>query len=183
MDMQVVLLQELLRHMEWADAKVWQSVLSTPAAETDSTIRERLLHIHAVQQAFLHIWREQPLPAFPDKSKFVDLVALASWARQGHAEVAAHSNKMQLDGVEKTAMLPFAAFFEAHFGKSDAKITVGQTILQVTSHSSHHRGQVNTRLRELGIEPPTIDFIVWLWLGKPTADWPALTDATVAQSG
>jgi uncharacterized damage-inducible protein DinB len=39
-------------------------------------------------------------------------------------------------------------------------------------HSAHHRGQINVHLRELGIAPPLVDFIIWVCLGKPPAEWP-----------
>jgi uncharacterized damage-inducible protein DinB len=42
-------------------------------------------------------------------------------------------------------------------------------------HSTYHRGQVNARLRELGIEPPLTDYIAWIWFGRPEAEWPALS--------
>jgi uncharacterized damage-inducible protein DinB len=38
-------------------------------------------------------------------------------------------------------------------------------------HSSYHRGQVAQRLRELGEEPPLSDFIAWIWMDRPGADW------------
>lgn len=37
--------------------------------------------------------------------------------------------------------------------------------------ATYHRGQVNTWLRELGLEPPLVDFIAWVWFGKPAPDW------------
>ncbi len=51
-------------------------------------------------------------------------------------------------------------------------VCVGQSAVQVAMHSTHHRGQVAARLRELGVEPPMVDFIVWVWIGKPAAEWP-----------
>ncbi len=44
-------------------------------------------------------------------------------------------------------------------------------------HSTHHRGQVAARLRELGGEPPLVDFIAWLWWKRPEPEWPAALDA------
>lgn len=32
--------------------------------------------------------------------------------------------------------------------------TLGEALMPVDSHSTHHRGQVNARIRELGVEPP-----------------------------
>ena len=40
----------LFHHMEWADAKVWQSVLKLSSANSDSRLRELLCHIHNVQR-------------------------------------------------------------------------------------------------------------------------------------
>ncbi len=42
---------------------------------------------------------------------------------------------------------------------------------QVANHSTYHRGQVNRSLRQLGGEPPLVDYIAWVWFGKPKAEW------------
>ena len=51
-------------------------------------------------------------------------------------------------------------------------LTMGETLLQVVNHSTYHRGQINSRLREVGGTPPMTDFIAWVGLGKPVVDWP-----------
>jgi uncharacterized damage-inducible protein DinB len=51
--------------------------------------------------------------------------------------------------------------------------TLGETMLQIASHSTHHRAQNNSQLRELGAKPPLVDYIAWLWSGRPDAEWPA----------
>jgi uncharacterized damage-inducible protein DinB len=43
--------------------------------------------------------------------------------------------------------------------------------MQVVLHSTHHRGQIVARVRELGGNPPLVDYIGWIWLGKPAAAW------------
>ena len=48
---------------------------------------------------------------------------------------------------------------------------IAESMLQVALHSQYHRGQINARLRALGGEPPRVDYIIWLWLGRPPADW------------
>jgi len=55
---------------------------------------------------------------------------------------------------------------------------LAKTAFQVTGHSTCHRGQVNTRLRELGAYPPLVDYIAWLWLGRPAADWGGVSGQT-----
>jgi uncharacterized damage-inducible protein DinB len=58
--------------------------------------------------------------------------------------------------------------------------TIGQTATQLALHSSHHRGQINTRLRDAGAEPPLVDFIAWVWWGQPAAAWPASVTSAIA---
>ena len=46
-------------------------------------------------------------------------------------------------------------------------VDVRQALLQIASHSTYHRGQINTRIRELGGEPPLVDYVAWVWAGMP----------------
>ena len=48
--------------------------------------------------------------------------------------------------------------------------TLAETALQVAMHSTYHRGQVNARLRQIGGEPPLVDFIAWIWFGRPAPE-------------
>lgn len=50
------IIDELYRHMEWADVAIWNAVLSNDRTAVDGNIRERLHHIHAVQSAYFTIW-------------------------------------------------------------------------------------------------------------------------------
>ena len=55
------LLNDLFHHMEWADALVWSTVLGNPTLVDDTSVSERLYHLHLVQRAFLHIWRGEQM--------------------------------------------------------------------------------------------------------------------------
>jgi uncharacterized damage-inducible protein DinB len=65
--------------------------------------------------------------------------------------------------------LPWAELIEKQIGRRPAPITIAESMQQVALHSLYHRGQVNVRLREVGGEPPTVDFNVWIWLERPRA--------------
>lgn len=161
----------LFSHMEWADAVVWRAVLATPAAEKDTFLRERLYHIHLVQRAFLYLWSGRPLE-FPELSAFADLAALSQWGRECHGLVISHLMAADDGALDRALSIPWVKRFEKQLGQPAQRATTGETMLQVTSHSTYHRGQVNARLRELGAEPPLTDFIAWVWLAKPAARWP-----------
>ena len=47
-------------------------------------------------------------------------------------------------------ILPWSSYFAKRAGFTAHPSTLGETLLQLPSHSTYHRGQVNTRLRELG---------------------------------
>jgi len=165
-------LKELIRHMEWADAEVWRAVLVSEAARLDPRLRILLLHLHGVQRGFLLVWRDEPvMPAMRQPSDFPEIGDLRAWAQPYYAEVHRF-----LDPVDETALtrgvtMPWVESYQAQLGRTFSTPTLGETIFQVTSHSTYHRGQVNARLREVGGEPPLVDYIAWVWFGKPEADW------------
>jgi len=178
----IALVQDLFRHMEWADARIWKSVLESAAAGSDSTIRTRLYHLHMVHWAFLHVWFDQSLPEIPDQSSFTDVAALASWGHEAHGKTMQFIERIDETALQRVVKVPWLDDFEKYFGKPAAPTNLIQTMLHVTSHSSHHRGQVNTRLHEVGTPPPYIDFIVWVCLGRPAAEWVHLAAGSGAGS-
>ena len=163
-------LLELAAHMEWADALVWSTTLQSGAARADERVQGWLYHIHTVQHAFTAIWRGVA-PDLTPLTSFADAPALAAWGRHGHGDLRAFLAAADATTLAKTIELPWAArAIERHAAL--AHPTLEDTARQVAMHSMHHRGQVNARLRELGAEPPLVDYIAWIWRGRPVAPWP-----------
>jgi len=165
-------LNDLYRHMEWADASVWRVVLVSQDASTDQKLRELFYHLHLVQRAFLRAWRgeprDTPYPIFDEAN------SLMHWGRSYYPELTAHFE--ELTGVEilKPMQLPWGDIVERELGRKPESISIGETMLQVPLHSQYHRGQINARLRAVGGEPPRVDYIVWAWIGRPAADWSSI---------
>lgn len=168
------LLRELFAHMEWADATVWRAALSHSLASEDKKLRDLLLHIHVVQRAFLHVWTERPL-VFPEPNEFSNIAAVHRWAVPVYAELAQFLDVVDDPALSRPVNMPWVAQFEKRLGRGFALPTLAETMFQVTSHSTYHRGQVNMRVRELQGEPPLVDFIAWVWFGKPQAEWQVLS--------
>jgi len=164
--------RQLLDYLEWADATMWRQVLATPAATTDSRVRELLVHSHTVEWVYLQVWwGEVPRPSEADS--FPDLAALVRWVRQYHRERARFVAMLTAELLAEQVRFPWQDRLAERFGEVHPA-SIAQAIIQVVMHSAHHRGQINTRLRELGGEPPLTDFIAWAWTGRPPAQWPAL---------
>ena len=162
-------LRELLIHMEWADAVVWRAALAHPPAVSDARLRDLLLHLHGVQRAFLTMWTSQPL-SFPQRTDFADLTAVHAWSQPYYSELAAFVTTVDEASLTRTVHMPWLAEFEKKSGRRFEYPSLAETMFQVTSHSTYHRGQVNARLRETGGEPPLVDYIAWVWFGKPAPE-------------
>lgn len=163
-------LRELFRHMEWADAVVWAAVCAHAEAFDDAALRERLHHLHLVQHAFLQVWQGDS--SGPQIGGFAESASLLRWAGQYYKDVAAHFDALDSRDLSQPVSVPWTGMFESRLGRKAAVPTLGETMLQVVLHSTYHRGQVNTHLRQFGIEPPLTDFIAWIWMGKPQPLWP-----------
>lgn len=166
------LLLDLFDHMEAADAAVWRAALQDAAASSDALLRRNLLHASAVQRAFLDAWKERP---FVIRDRFDDTSLPAEYAavRAYYPEARAHLGGLDAAALGRELRLPWVPWIEEHLGQKLAMTTVGETVLQVFSHTTHHRGQAVARLRAVNVEPPMVDYIAWLWRSRPKPDWPA----------
>lgn len=162
---------ELFRHMEWADAATWSAVNATAPAQRDRTVMERLHHIHVVQHIYLGMWLGSPERG-RELADFADLAEVRRWARAGHADLAAYLGDLDPQTLSSPVTFPWAEQLVTWFGEA-RPATVQETMIQVLMHTAHHRGQLCTRIRELGGEPPLVDFVAWLWMGRPEPAWQA----------
>lgn len=168
-------IEHLVEHMEWADAATWNAVLQVPGAAGDAGLLERLYHLHTVQSAYLQIWRGEAI-AVPDPRTFPDLQALGGWGKACHSQLRAFVQELDAALLSRP-IEPWSAEIVKRFG-SVAPMTVVDTVLQVVLHTTYHRGQVATRIRELGGVPPLTDFIAWVWQNRPEPAWPVETPHT-----
>ncbi|MGE5430057.1 MAG: DinB family protein [Syntrophomonadaceae bacterium] len=163
-------LSDIFRQMSWADALVWQSVLKTPLSEEDDKISRILYHMHATQHAFLSIWEDKPLE-IPEPTSFTDLISIAKWGLGFHNDAESFLSEAGEKDLQRVLSIPWTYLIEEKLGRRAGEVNLQESIFQVALHSSHHRGQITSRVRELGGDPPLVDYIGWLWIGKPTADW------------
>jgi uncharacterized damage-inducible protein DinB len=163
-------LLDLVRHLEWADATLWRSILGFQAGALDPKLKFWLHHIHTVQHAFVRLWRGEGLD-LPEEGEFSDPRSLARWGREAGAEIRAFLDQADDAVLDGELPIPWTTRLEERWKRPIHPITLAESMLQVALHSAHHRGQVTARLREVGGEPPLIDYIAWLWFGRPQADW------------
>jgi uncharacterized damage-inducible protein DinB len=157
----------LVAHAEWADALIWRSVLA--AGQEDPELRAKLHHLHMVQWSYLHIWRSDHVKP-RELSAFPTLPTIRAWAREYYRELPTYLGGVSSGRLAEAVRFPWADRLVQRFGPSQPA-TWSESVLQVAMHSSYHRGQVARRLREFGGESPLTDFIAWVWMDRPEADW------------
>jgi uncharacterized damage-inducible protein DinB len=170
-------LHKLVDHMEWADAEVWRAVLANEAARHDARLRNLLTHLHVVQRLFLMLWTKQQFDSSGTPPEFPGLSELRTWAVTYYPEAHRFLEGLDESRLPEEVFMPWLKTLESQLGRPLAMPTLGETVLQVSSHSTYHRGQVNARLRDLGGEPPLVDYIAWIWFGRPAPNWSATPTA------
>jgi len=163
-------LNVLFYHMLWADAEIWKKVLNLNAAQGDDKIKKLIYHLHQVQYAFYFLWNDAPI-GIVKLEEFKDLRSIAKWGFEYQQKLKEFINSDKTNNLENEIKIPWSVFVERITGKKAVPATLDETMLQVVSHSSYHRGQINLRFRELGGEPAVVDLIFWIWLGKPATNW------------
>ena len=166
-------LVDLFDHMEWADARLWDTALKAPDALGDETLKWLMLHLHGVQKAFLDVWTSQPFAFrndYSDTTLEAELASVREYYPRGRQFVKSLSDAQ----LSAPLVLPWSTWIKQAIGRPPGPVTLGETILQAITHSGHHRAQANARLRALGAEPPIIDYIAWLWLERPAPTWPEI---------
>jgi uncharacterized damage-inducible protein DinB len=155
-------LRDLMAHAEWADAIFFHAWAKSPAREHDE-MRRRVGHVTGVQQGFLAILQGQEPGRPPDgpPPSFADLQARAPRA---HAALRAFVGGLDGASLASTVRVPW-------FPEPPCVISVADALVQVAMHTQHHRGQLMTRLKDFGGEPHNVDWIIWLWKGKPQGRW------------
>ena len=159
-------IKDLSEHMAWADSKIWTEVMKISKHSNIKDIFDLLFHLHSVQHAYLCIWTNQQLDQF-ENIKFDNLDDLSNWRLDFHKKNERFISGMDEEKLTQPVNIPWTKYLEKKIGKKPDTSNLIQTILQVIMHSTYHRAQINTKIREVRGEPPMTDYIFWVWIGKP----------------
>lgn len=160
-------LRDLYGHQEWADAELWKAVEGQPGALADEHIPKRFRHFHSTQYGYLMIVQGEKIGVRDFERRYGDSVEIQKVkenAKEIHHQLGQLLAEMPESRLEEKLLLPW-------FKDPSFVVSIAQALVQVPMHSQYHRGQNATRLRELGGKPPTLDFVLWIWKGKPKPEW------------
>lgn len=158
-------------HMEWADARVWKTILDSPELASDEYILNTMMHIHETQRAFLSVWEDVPFKRV-SRSDFESAANMCEWGGTFYLSALKYLDSISDAVLTQATPVPWSVYFARKFDGDLTETNLAETFHQLTSHSMHHRGQVARRIRELGVTPPHVDFIIWVWTGREKSEWP-----------
>jgi uncharacterized damage-inducible protein DinB len=139
-------IKRLYEYNSWANDRVLtalrpinQEVFASDKGASHSSIRGVVAHIAGAQWIWLERWKGSSPAALLPESDFTGQLTQAD-----------------IDGSRG---------YRTTEGKLHSNI-LGDMMLHVANHSSYHRGQITTLLRQLGAVPQSTDFILFLRLQR-----------------
>jgi len=159
MDKQTI--DELYRYNRWASARVLESASTLSRQQFVETIpssfpsvRDTLVHILWAEWVWLQRWNgTSPKTPF-EPQDFPTAEALGSRWEQVHAGQADF-----LRSLAERDLARIVRYVNLH-GET-WEYALWKQLVHVVNHSSYHRGQVVTMLRQLGAAPPSTDLLVF----------------------
>jgi len=153
--------QILYDYNRWANARVHDVVAKLTAEQytrdlssSFRSVRDTLAHILAAEWIGLRRWLGESPKALFDPADFPDLVTLRAKWMEIEREQTAFVNSL----TDERLNTPVSYINTK--GKTWT-YPLWQMMQHLVNHSTYHRGQVITMLRQLGAEPVSTDFLLF----------------------
>ena len=154
-------LLELYRYNAWAHRRLLDVLLAQPAEALTRDLggsfrclRDVVAHVAAADWFWLHRWKGVSPPALPEWFHTDDAAALVARLEEIQAERDAFLRGLTEDDLAGTVSFRYLS------GKEGSH-RLGDLLFHVVNHSTYHRGQIASMLRQVGAAPPGTDFVVW----------------------
>lgn len=152
-------LNELFAYNDWANDQLLGASKSLNETQLDQSfdmgrgsVRRTLLHIYTAEVVWLSRWQLRGIMPWPDEEERISVAALAERFTATRREREAFRGKLSLADLENVA--PYRDSKGTIY-----RATLGQMILQMFVHSTHHRAQAVNMLRRVNAGIVELDFM------------------------
>jgi uncharacterized damage-inducible protein DinB len=135
-----------------------------PLGSSFSSLRDTLAHLVGVEWLWLERWQGRAPRSLPAPDEFPNIAAISERWRAVERDM-----RQYLGGLTEEALA--APLTYVNLKGQEWTYPLWRMHMHLLMHQSFHRGQVTTMLRQLGAEPPAVDYLVAIdmGLGTPTA--------------
>jgi uncharacterized damage-inducible protein DinB len=153
--------RQLYAFNRWATERILQAVASLPQEQFQQdlgssfrSIRDTLVHMMSGEWVWLSRWNGSSPAAMPEHWQEVGFERMSAEWTELDGQLQAFVGNLTEDGLDRlisyrsTAGEPFTT-------------PLSQMLRHVVNHSTYHRGQVATMLRQSGAAAPATDLIVF----------------------
>ena len=152
-------IQELYDYNKWANAQVFDVVARLNAEQFSRdlensfrSVRETLVHTLSAEWIWLERWKGISPKSMLDAAEFTDLEAIKT--RWDKVESERSDFIRSLTAQHLQAELSYVNTRGQTFA-----YLLWQMLVHVVNHSTYHRGQITTLVRQVGAKPVSTDFL------------------------
>ncbi|MGQ0560981.1 MAG: DinB family protein [Gemmatimonadota bacterium] len=151
---------ELYDFNAWATRRMFESTsalsdeeLARDLKNSFPSVRDTLIHIVGADWVWLTRWQGSSPSALPSTKESLSHDDLVRWWHDIDAERDAFLRGLTPDALDR--VVAYRNFAGVDFG-----FPLWQMLRHLVNHSSYHRGQVTTMLKQLGHKPVSTDMIL-----------------------
>ena len=154
-------IQLLFQYNRWANNRVFESVsaLSIEQFTRDlgssfKSVRDTFAHLYGAQWIWLERWHGRVPSGFPAPADFPDLETTRRKFTEIDSNLVDYAASLNADDIQR--VIEFKSMAGTHFAQP-----LWQMLQHVANHSTYHRGQIATMLRQLGSKATSTDLIAF----------------------
>lgn len=159
MTVDIALIEKQFEYDRWANARVLgvaeglsQEALLKDLGSSFGSIRNTLAHIISAEWAWLERWNGTSPKAMLDPAQFSDVASLRARWKEVEQNLQAFLKALTPERLG-------ADVNYLNLQGEPVALPLWQLMLHMVNHSSYHRGQVTTMLRQLGAKPVATDLV------------------------
>jgi len=153
-------LGELFTHHYWARDRhlqacetLFEEQIWRPLVSSFPSLGFAFAHLVMVEWLWLERWQGRPPHALRSPEEFSSLEALSTRWRLVESEMKGYLAQLDEHALE-------LQFSFVNLEGQTMTYPLWHTFLHLINHQTYHRGQVAGLLRQLGVQPPGVDFLV-----------------------
>lgn len=129
-----------------------------PLGSSFSSLRDTLAHLMGVEWLWLERWQGRDPRSLPAPEEFPNIAAITErW------QAVERDMRQYLSGLTEAALA--APLSYVNMKGEEWTYPLWRVQIHLLMHQGGHRGQVTTMLRQLGVEPPAVDYLVAIDMG------------------